>query len=318
LPGVRIVDRRLPVRLLNLAWHRLQWPPVEALAGGTYDVAHSPHPLLLPTRSAAQVVTVHDLHFMSHPDHTSHEIRRDYPALAATHARRADGIIAASKFVAGEVRRLFDVPSEKIAVCLAGVPEWASQVQGGDSNGYLLFVGTLDARKNVGGLLDAYGQLLSRHRTLPRLVIAGGAGADAAQWLKRIQAPPLAGQVDYLGYVTADRRAELFRGARLFLMPSLEEGFGMPALEAMAAGVPVIASNRGSIPEVVGDAGVLIDPSDAATLAGALESVMTDATLWHSLRQRGLTRARQFTWAQTARDVRRAYESAILSHAHRH
>ena len=85
----------------------------------------------------------------------------------------------------------------------------------------------------------------------------------------------------------------------------------------MAAGVPVIASNRGSIPEVVGDAGLLIDPSDATALASALESAMTDVTLWQNLRQRGLVRARQFSWAQTARDVRRAYEAAIFSHAHR-
>jgi glycosyltransferase involved in cell wall biosynthesis len=117
---------------------------------------------------------------MSHPEHTSREIRRDYPVLAAAHARRADGIIAASAFVAGEVRRVFNVPSEKIAVCLAGVPEWASRVQGGDPNGYLLFVGTLDARKNIAGLLDAYGQLLAPQDP-PRLVIAGGAGAGAGQ-----------------------------------------------------------------------------------------------------------------------------------------
>jgi glycosyltransferase involved in cell wall biosynthesis len=318
LPGVRIVDRRIPVRPLNLAWHRLGWPPVEAVARGTYDVAHSPHPLLLPARSAAQVVTIHDLHFMTHPERTSREIRRDYPALAATHARRADGIIVSSRFAAGEVQRTFDVPLDQIAVCPAGTPEWANQVQGGDPCGYLLFVGTLDARKNVTGLLDAYAQLLSRHTQLPRLVMAGAAGADAGAWLERMQKPPFAGHVEYLGYVTADRRAELFRGARLFLMPSLEEGFGLPALEAMASGVPVIASNRGSLPEVVGDAGILIDPTDAATLAGALESALTDATLWQNLRQRGLTRSRQFSWAQTARDVRRAYESAISRHAHRH
>ncbi len=318
LPGVRIVDRRIPVRPLNLAWHRLGWPPVEAVARGTYDVAHSPHPLLLPTRSAAQVVTVHDLHFMTHPERASREIRRDYPALAATHARRADGIIVSSKFAAGEVQRMFDVPPEKIAVCPAGTPAWATQLQGGDPSGYLLFVGTLDARKNVAGLLDAYGQLLSRHHRLPQLVVAGAAGPDAGAWLERMQKPPLAGLVEYLGYVTADRRAALFRGARLFLMPSFEEGFGLPALEAMAAGVPVIASNRGSIPEVVGDAGILVDPTDAAALAGALESVLNDPTLWENLRHRGLTRARQFSWAQTARDVRRAYESAIYRHAHRH
>jgi alpha-1,3-rhamnosyl/mannosyltransferase len=198
------------------------------------------------------------------------------------------------------------------------VPDWAGRIQGGDPNGYLLFVGTLDARKNVGALLDAYGQLLSRRTSLPRLILAGSAGTDAGHWLEQMQRAPLAGHVEYLGYVSDERRAELFRGARLFLMPSLEEGFGLPALEAMAAGVPVIASHRGSIPEVVGDAGILIDATDAATLAGAIESTMNDAGLWQNLRERGLERARQFSWAQTARDVRRAYEGAIFSHANRH
>lgn len=318
MPGVRLIDRYVPVRALNLAWHRLGWPPVEAMTGGTYDVAHSPHPLLLPTRAAAQVITVHDLHFMTHPERTSHEIRRDYPALAAAHARRADGIIVSSKFAASELQRIFDVPAEKIAVCPAGTPEWASKVQGGDPKGYLLVVGTLDARKNVAGLLDAYGQLLARHPTVPRLVVAGAAGTEAGPWLQQMQSPPLAGHVDYLGYVSAERRTELFRGARFFLMPSFEEGFGLPALEAMAAGVPVIASHRGSIPEVVGDAGILIDPSDSAALSTAVESALADERLWNDLRQRGLARAAQFTWAHTARDVRRAYEAALSSHAHRH
>ena len=318
LPRVRLIDRRIPVRALNLAWHRFGWPPVEAVAGGRYDVAHSPHPLLMPTRSAAQVITIHDLHFMTHPEHTSREIHRDYPALAAAHARRADGIIVSSKFAAGEVQRILEVPAEKIAVCPAGAPAWASRLNGGDPKGYLLFVGTLDARKNVGGLLEGYAQLLVRHPAAPRLVLAGTAGPDAGLWLQRIQAAPLAGRVDYLGYVTADRRAELFRGARFFLMPSLEEGFGLPALEAMAAGVPVIASRRGSIPEVVGDAGVLIDPADPAALTGALDAAIADPSLWQDLRQRGLARASQFSWQQTARDVRRAYEAAILTHAHRH
>jgi glycosyltransferase involved in cell wall biosynthesis len=192
-------------------------------------------------------------------------------------------------------------------------------MNGGDPDGYLLFVGTLDARKNVTGLLQAYEQLLATgHAAPPRLVVAGAAGPDAAPWIARMQSPRLEGHVDYLGYVTPERRVELFRGARFVLMPSLEEGFGLPALEAMAAGVPVIASHRGSIPEVVGDAGILIDPADPSALTAALVGALNDPVLWHNLRERGMTRAAQFTWEQTARDVRRAYETAIFSHAHRH
>ena len=110
--------------MLNLAWHRLRWPPIEALAGGEYDIAHSPHPLLLPSRSAAQIVTIHDLHFLTHPERTSAEIRRDYPALVRTHATRADRVIVVSRFVAGEVQRLLDIPADRISVCPNGAPDW--------------------------------------------------------------------------------------------------------------------------------------------------------------------------------------------------
>ncbi|HEV3215086.1 MAG TPA: glycosyltransferase family 1 protein [Vicinamibacterales bacterium] len=318
IPNVRVVDLRIPVRVLNLAWHRLGWPPVEMVTGGRYDVAHSPHPLLLPSRLAAQLVTIHDLHFMARPERTSHEIRRDYPALARRHARRADRIVVSSQFAAGQVRQAFDIPMEKIAVCPGGAPDWAKDLRGGDAGGYLLFLGTLDARKNVGGLLEAYGRLLSSRRDVPRLILAGAPAAGAARWLDDIARPPLAGHVEHLGYVGADRRRSLFQGARIFVLPSFEEGFGLPALEAMAAGVPVVASNRGSLPEVVGDAGLLVNPDESDALASAIRRLLSEPALWQALRQRGLDRARQFSWDQTARDLRRAYEDAITAHAHRH
>jgi len=313
LPGVRVVDRRVPVGALNLGWHRLRWPPIEALAGGEYDVAHSPHPLLLPSRSAAQVVTIHDLHFLTHPERTAAEIRRDYPALVRGHARRADRIIVVSRFVAGEVERLLGISAERISVCPNGAPEWTMGPSTGNGRGYLLFVGTIEPRKNVGALLTAYARLRSRRADAPRLVLAGHVVPDARDVLSVIQQQPLAGHVEHRGYVAAADREALFKGAHALVLPSLDEGFGIPALEAMSAGVPVVVSNRGALPEVVGDAGLFIDPDDPESLAAALERITGDRDLRASLASRGLERARQFTWTQTARDVRRAYEAAVLS-----
>jgi glycosyltransferase involved in cell wall biosynthesis len=326
LPGVHIVDQRIPVRALNLAWHRMGWPPVEAVAGGRYDVAHSPHPLLLPSRSAAQIVTIHDVYFMKHPDSMTHEIRRDYPALAGGHAQRADRIIVSSQFAASEVKRALQVDASRIALCPAGAPQWNTPPARVASDGYILFMGTLDGRKNVGGLLEAYSRLLTRRANIPRLVIAGraGAGPESARWLAQIAKPPLSRHVEYVGYVAVDQRERLFKGAQLFALPSFEEGFGLPALEAMAAGVPVVASNRGSLPEVVGDAGLLIEPGDAESLGAAMDRLITDSRLRETLAMRGLERARQFSWRETALSVRRAYEEALLTrsqrlaHAHRH
>jgi alpha-1,3-rhamnosyl/mannosyltransferase len=290
------------------------------LTGGEYDIAHSPHPLLMPSRSAAQIVTIHDLHFLSHPERTSKEVRRDYPALAATHARRADRVIVSSRFGASEVQRLLHVESQKISICRAGAPEWKSPPANVDGNGYILFMGTLDERKNLGGLLDAYARLLSMNRSAPRLVVAGNAGPEAAKWLDRLRQAPLAGRAEYIGYVRPDDREGVFKGAQLFVLPSFEEGFGLPALEAMAAGVPVVASNRGSLPEVIGDAGLLIDPDSPDSLSDAMQRMLGDPALRVTCAHRGLDRAREFNWAQTGRDVRRAYQDTLTQtlDAHRH
>jgi glycosyltransferase involved in cell wall biosynthesis len=317
LPSVRIVDRRVPVGVLNFSWHRLLWPPIEALAGGEYDIAHSPHPLLLPSRSAAQVVTIHDLHFLAHPDRTSAEIRRDYATLVRAHAHRADRIIVVSKFVAGEVQRLLDIPADRISVCANGAPEWKGPPADSDAGGYLLYTGTIEPRKNVGGLLDAYARLIARRPNTPRLVIAGRAEHGSAAVLARLNEPPLAGNVEYRGYVPASDREALFKGAHAFVLPAFDEGFGIPAVEAMAAGVPVVVSNRGALPEVVGDAGLFIDPDDIESLTSALDRMLRDSDLRASCARRGLDRARRFTWTQTARDVRRAYEDALLARRHR-
>ena len=317
LPNVRIVDRRVPVGVLNLAWHRLRWPPIEALAGGEYDIAHSPHPLLLPSRSAAQIVTIHDLHFLTHPERSSAEIRRDYPALVRTHATRADRVIVVSRFVAGEVQRLLDIPADRISVCPNGAPDWKGPPAEVNAGGYVLFAGTIEPRKNVSGLLNAYARLLARRPNAPRLVIAGRLDASAPDALAAIERPPLAGHVEYRGYVSSDDRESLYKGAQVFVLPSFDEGFGIPALEAMSAGVPVVVSNRGALPEVVGDAGLLVDPDDPDSLAAALERLIGDSNLRAASARRGLERARHFTWAQTARDVRRAYEDALLARRHR-
>ena len=317
LPNVRVADRRIPVAALNLAWHRLGWPPVEAVAGGEYDIAHSPHPLLLPSRSAAQILTIHDLDFLSHPERTSAEIRRDYPTLVKSHAMRADRIIVVSRFVAGEVQRRLDVPASRISICPNGAPQWRLPPAPLSAGNYLLFIGTLEPRKNVKGLLEAYGRLLARSPDVPRLLVAGRADPDAAGVLAAMSRPPFAGHVEYRGYVTPELRESVYKGAQALILPSFDEGFGIPALEAMAAGVPVIASNRGALPEVVGDAGLLVDPDDPESLTSAMAQMIGDASLRANCARRGLARARQFTWSQAARDTRRAYEDALDARRHR-
>jgi alpha-1,3-rhamnosyl/mannosyltransferase len=318
LDGVKAVDRRIPVFVLNFAWHRLGWPPAETLIPTPIDVTHSLHPLLLPARAAARVITIHDLNFLAHPERTHAEIRRDYPALAREHAHRADAIIVPSRFTAIEVERELGVPAERIAVCSPGAPDWDPRRRAPGA-GYVLFLGTLEPRKNVGALLDAYELLLSKAHDrpgdgagrIPELVLAGKDTPESRPWLDRIARTPLAGRVRYLGYVDAAERRALYEGARLFVQPSFEEGFGIPVLEAMRAGVPVVAANRGSLPEVLGDAGLLIDPQDPGGLATAMARILDDDDLASACMVRGIRRSHQFSWNETAGRVYEVYRRAM-------
>ena len=309
LRGATLVDRRVPVSLLNLAWHRFQWPSAETLARGPFDIAHSMHPLLMPAQRAARVVTIHDLNFLSHPERTRAEIRRDYPALARRHAQKADAIIAVSQFTAGEVQRLFDIPAERVAVCSPGAPPWTPR-DGPPATGYVLFFGTLEPRKNVGGLLDAYERLAGRRRLLPQLVLAGQATEAARPWLERIRRPPLDRVVRHVGYVDPARRRELYADAICLVQPSFEEGFGITVLEAMAAGVPVVVTDRGALPEVTGGAGEVVSADDPDELAAAVERLIDDPALAARRTALGVARAREFRWDATARKVYDTYEYA--------
>jgi alpha-1,3-rhamnosyl/mannosyltransferase len=180
----------------------------------------------------------------------------------------------------------------------------------------VLFVGTLEPRKNVGTLLDAYERLLARRAT-PELVLAGQATAESRPWLDRIGRAPLVGRVRHIGYVDPSARRALFEGARVLIQPSFEEGFGLPVLEAMTIGAPVVAADRGALPEVLGDAGLLVDPLQADAVASGLERMLDDTAFAASCAARGTERAREFRWSDTAARVYRVYQLAIDRRAER-
>jgi glycosyltransferase involved in cell wall biosynthesis len=309
VPGLRAIDRRVPVRVLNYAWHRLRWPPVERLTGEAFDVVHAAHPLLIPSRGAAGVVTIHDLDFIDHPDRTRAEIRRDYPALAPAHARRADRVVVSSRTTAHDVEHRLGVPASRIAICYPGRPPWPAREQE-PAGGCIAYLGSLEPRKNLGLLLDAYERLLALRREVPPLVLAGRVTPASEPVVQRTRLRPLAGRVQLPGYVDAAGREALYRSALVFIMPSHTEGFGLPVLEAMTVGVPVIAANRGALPEVLDGAGLLVEPDDVVGLSEAIGGLMDDAGRRNRLREAGWARARTFDWQQTARDVRAAWAAA--------
>jgi glycosyltransferase involved in cell wall biosynthesis len=308
VPGTGRIDARVPVSILNLAWHRLEWPPIDWFSG-PMDITQSMHPLLLPARRAAQFVTVHDLYFLEHPEQTSAEIRRDYPALAASHARRADGVIVSSEYTRGLIEERFGVPPERVTVCSPGAPDWPAREEPG-SPGPILFVGTIEPRKNVGGLLRAYAALVRGTPDVPLLTLAGhnvsGIAADAT-----VDGVSLRGRVQALGYVDDEQRLALYRAASMLVLPSFDEGFGLPVLEAMTLGLPVIASRRGSLPEVLGGAGLLVEPDDHEGMAAAMRTVLADPTARRRMTTTGVARAATYSWEVAARRLYDAYAAAL-------
>lgn len=307
VPGAGSIDVRIPNALLNLLWHRLGNPPAERLAG-PIDIAQSMHPLLLPARRAQQFVTVYDLHFLDHPEATRAEIRRDYVALAAAHARRAAGVVVISEYTANQVRERLGVRPDRIVCCPPGAPPWRARPRQ-VPDGPLLFIGSPEPRKNLPALLRAYARLLDRLPTAPDLVLAGApahAGSDVGRLLA---CEPWARRVRRLGYVEDANREDLYRQASLLLLPSLDEGFGMTAVEAMAVGVPVVASTRGALPEVTGGAALLVDPGDEAALAEAMARVLTEPQLAAEMASRGRERALGYTWLASAARLLAAYRA---------
>jgi len=313
---VRALDQHVPVSLLNYFWHRFNWPPVELLTRSRFDVVHSPHPLLIPSKYAAQVITIHDLDFLDHPERTDAEVQRDYPKLVQQHARRADQVVVPSQHTATEVEKRLGVNPESITLCPNGAPQWPAR-KSFPPTGHILFVGSITPRKNIGVLLDAYSSLLRKHGDLPSLVVAGPPGPRNSKWLNLIKSPPFNGRVKCTGYLDRAELKKYYDNALVLVLPSLNEGFGLPALEAMTIGVPVVASNRGALPEIVGTSGLLVDPTRPSDLASAIEKMIYDRPFARTCVENGLRSAARFSWHASAKHLLQAYSSAVLAQSAR-
>jgi glycosyltransferase involved in cell wall biosynthesis len=217
-----------------------------------------------------------------------------------------------SDYTRQQVCERLGVEPEKITVCTPGNPGWPSRPEP-ENPGPILFIGTLEPRKNLHRLVEAYALLLDRRPDIPDLVLAGALEVPTHDLLSGpVSLAKAIDRVRLTGYVTDEERQRLYREASMLVLPSLEEGFGIPALEAMTIGVPVVVSNRGALPQVVGDAGILVEPEDAHALASAIERVLDDSALRRRMVHEGLARAAEFTWAKSADRLYEAYRNAWL------
>lgn len=306
-PSSRVAHRltRRPNRLLNASFALFGAPAIESLAGGG-DVAYLPNLNFAATRLPL-VVTVHDLSFVRFPRFFSAKQRLWHAAIGAEGLlRRAAAVIAVSRHTKADVVETFGVPEERVSVAGPGVsagfsprpePEIAAvRAKHGLHAPYYLFLGSLEPRKNIPGIIDAF----DRVRADLDLVIAGGKGWLFRDIFRRAAASKKRDRIKFLGYVDAADKPALYSGASALVYPSFYEGFGMPPLEAMACGAPVVASHASSLGEVVGDAGLLVDPYAPDDIAAAMTAVVEDGRLASELRRRGLERAKLFTWDASA------------------
>ncbi len=229
--------------------------------------------------------------------------------------------MVSSRYAAGEVTRELQLDPSRVHVCPPGRPAWADEVRGvasadGGRGRHILFMGTLSLRKNVGTLLEAYARLRSKMTAVPPLVLAGHRTPASSRWEARCEQTPLKGHITITGYVDAAQKIDLYANAAMLVLPSYEEGFGLPVLEAMACGVPVVISSRGSLPEVAGDAATPVDPDDVDGFVAQMQALLEDPGGCD--RARHSSRRRIYNWAACAVAARQAYQSAIEVHARRH
>jgi len=317
-PRFRVLGTRWPVqfRPLRILWQQIALPM--ALARGGFDLLHAPGyvaPLLAPL---PVVLTLYDTLALSHPGLCTVGNRWHYRFMVPLSARRAAAVIVPSETTRRDVERFMPWATARIRVIPLGVDKRFSVLQDeaatrrlqttyGLTGPYILFVGGLEPKKNLARLIGAF-HLLKQRRDLPhRLVLAGAPSWDRSDVERAIRETGLGEAVLLPGFVPPDLLPALYRGAELFVFPSLYEGFGLPPLEAMACGTPVIVSDRGALPEIAGPGALAVNPLMTSDIAEAMESVLTQCDVRTELIARGLRRAAEFSWDRVAAATEAVY-----------
>ena len=314
--GLELV--KLGHRLTPLAWHYLDWPTIERLIGGDVDVVHAVSLGYAIATRKPYVVTVHDLGPLTHPDYFTNTKPWIMEKSLRQAEARADAIVCVSQSTADEVEGYlgahvasrirvvkegvspeFFAPSDMS--CLTGLPLPPDDVP------VILTAGKISPRKNVQGVLRAL--KLVTDKIDHHLVLVGGAGWETEAVLSELDDGNLRARVHLLDYVTDEQLRALYKRASLYIHPSLYEGFGLTVLEAMASGVPVITSNTSSLPEVAGDAGLLVDPTSDKEIADAIVAIGTDSALHEMKVRSGLTRAKLFSWDECAAELHHVFKT---------
>lgn len=314
---------RVSNQWLARIWHRARLPlPVEFFSG-PLDLFHATDFVLPPTLPKTQtIVTVHDLTFVRVPDAAPPRLRTYLNAVVPRSLKRANHIIADSHATKDDIVALYKVPLERISVVWGGVSPDFRQIHDEvklketlqkyalGQRPFLFSVGTVQPRKNYGRLVRSLEQV-HREGLDVDLVIAGGKGWLEDEMYETIRDLNMGDYVRLVGYVSDNDLPYLYNASTCVVFPSLYEGFGFPVLEAMACGIPVVTSNTSSLPEIAGDAALLVDPYNVEELTTAIVRTLIDDTLRHDLTNRGIERASQFSWRASAERLHTTYMQVL-------
>lgn len=277
----------------------------EPLGPRSASLVHGLNQRLPRMRMRRSVATFHDLFVMT-GEYSTPEFRARFTEQARDAASRADALIAVSAFTKSQVVSLLGVEPAKVRVVHHGARR-LPLLDGASREKVILNVGAIQTRKNIARLVEAFETVDHAWK----LVLAGSAGYGAEEILQRIERSPARGRIAVLGYVTPEDLAAWYGRAMIFAFPSLDEGFGMPLLEAMTAGIPIVTSNRSALPEVAGDATLLVNPESSEALGWALRELTQKDGLRRDLAQRGQARAQLFTWEKAVRETWDVYRELI-------
>jgi glycosyltransferase involved in cell wall biosynthesis len=287
------------------------------------NLFHAPHYVLPPLTPCRSVVTIHDCIHLQFPEYLPHRLGYAYARTALwLAAHRSSRVLTVSEASKRDILRYFSVPESKIHVIYNAIDERFNEAPPADevervreryqlNDPFVLYAGNIKPHKNLERLIEAFYLLRRQELEHVKLLIIGDEISKYATLRRAVHRYKLHKHVRFFGFVPDKTLAVLYRLAAVFAFPSLYEGFGLPPLEAMASGTPVVTSNVSSLPEVVGDAALLIDPNDAAAIADAMRRVLTDPALRDDLRARGFVRVRDFSWERSVRRVREIYDEVL-------
>ncbi len=321
---LHLIQSRLPTHspIVRILWEQLVQP--RALRGSRSELLHAlafagPKQIDIPW-----IVTIYDLSFIRFPE-SFNTINRMYLTYAVQDSlRRAIRAIAISESTKRDLVTKFHVSPEKVKVIYCGIEP--SFTAASDSTGvaqlraryslpekFILYLGTIEPRKNIVRLLRAYARAKREARLPHRLVLVGARGWKYAKVDRVVEEEGILNDVMFTGYAPQEELVSWYRAADLFVYPSLYEGFGLPPLEAMACGTPVVTSNASSLPEVVGDAALLVAPENERALADAILRALTDRTLREEMVARGIAQAARFSWQRAARETAALYHEVLAN-----